>query len=215
MAATKKSKTKQIKKTQEPPETIIAVPSVDSNAALEIEKITKPLDIPVVDKNASLRIDKVEEKEESVPQEKFNDRLYIFGVIALGVIIFSTVALFVLYSQQANQVNQPAKESSVVPTAAPEQVLKREEWTFEVLNGSRTAGVAKKAADKLEALGYKVVGIGNADSSSSVGNRLYVSHDMSDKQDLLVADLKTDFNISSVSGVLAGSTASARIILGK
>jgi hypothetical protein len=194
------------------------VPSVDQNAVLEIEKATSP-DVPTVDKNAPLKIDEIEAKEENEPQEKSNKRIFILGGIGLGIIVIAAVALFI-FSATQNMQEETNKEVAtetvlVTPTEAPKQVLNKSEWTFEVLNGSGTAGVAKKAADQLIELGYKVIGTDNADKQTYKGNGLFVSQGMESKVDLLIADLRDAIEIATVAGILRDSTASARIIIGR
>ncbi|MDP2585488.1 MAG: LytR C-terminal domain-containing protein [Candidatus Levybacteria bacterium] len=155
-------------------------------------------------------------KEKVGPQGKSNRKLFIFGGIILGLIVITTASLFVFFP--ARLVLEVAKivktEVSPTPTVVTEPVLVKSEWTFEVLNGSGIAGVAGKAADQLEALGYKVVIIDNADRQTYQGNGLFVSEDMESKVDLLVGDLKETIEIATVAGVLRDSTASARLIIG-
>jgi len=174
--------------------------------------------VPSVDENAPLKIDEVEEKEENEPQEKSNKKLYVLGGVVLILMILGVLGFIFLYIN-----NLPESKSAVVPVAqvtikpspSPIPTLVRSEWPFEVLNGSGTSGVAKKAADKLAALGYKVIITDNADKQNYKGNELFVSQEMSSKAGLLITDLKDSFTIASVSGILKDSTASARIIIGK
>lgn len=193
------------------------VPSVDPDAPLEIEKIIKTPEVPEIDKNASLKVEDVEEEEEEEPQEKSNKKLFIIGGIILGAIILATIGFFVFSSGESQQekIVSPQAESSPTPTEASKQTLNRSDWSLEVLNGSGVAGVAKKAADKLIELGYRVVKTGNADKQTYEENQFLVSKEMEDKADLVVADLKDTVKIATVSATLKDSTASARIIIGK
>ena len=75
------------------------------------------------------------------------------------------------------------------------------------------AGAASEVASTFELLGYEIIEIGNADETE--GNQLYVDSDLEDLLDQLLEDVEEELDISSVSGKLTGSTASARIILGK
>ncbi len=108
------------------------------------------------------------------------------------------------------QVN-PAPQA----TPAPTRSLNRADWSFEVLNGSGITGEAKKVAETLTKLGYAVVKTGNADQSNYTENKLFVRADKNQDADLVLPDLKSDFNIASVSGELTEGTASARLIIGK
>lgn len=138
----------------------------------------------------------------------------ILIVIILAILIAGGIfswRYFNKTSQSAN-VNPSSLQTS---TPEPTRSLNRENWSFEVLNGSGVTGVAKKAVGVLTSLGYTVIKTGNADKSTYTQNQLYVRDESSDQIDLLLADLKTDFNIASVSGQLKEGTASARLIIGK
>lgn len=120
------------------------------------------------------------------------------------------------YLKQGSQTQQPADTSPTpAATVAPIRSLNRADWSFEVLNGSGIAGEAKKTADKLTSLGYVVVKTGNADKDTYIENALFVRAGKESDADLLLADLKTNFSIASISGTLTEGTASARLIIGK
>jgi hypothetical protein len=192
--------------------------STSTSKVLINEKAVGSSEPPVIDKSESLRIDEIENRAESEPQEKSNVKLYILGGVMAGIIVIAVVALFISFSTQLEQEKNREARIGVtpMPTIALRRALVRDDWSFEVLNGSGVAGAAKKAADKIEVLGYKVIDMGNAESSNSSGNKLYVTADMIDRGDLLIADLRADFNIASVSGEFkSSSTASARLIIGK
>lgn len=217
MASDKKSKTKRSGGVKNQAESASQpIPSVNPDATLEIEKVTSP-EVPTVDKNAPLKIDEIEEKEENEPQDKSNKRIFTLGGFVLGVIVTLTVTLFVFFLMQSSGKDEVKKAAEVIstPTVAPKQVLLRSEWSFEVLNGSGVAGAAKKVADQLTSLGYKVVETGNADKQTYKGNGLFVSSEMEGKLDLMMADLKNTIEIATVAGTLRDSTASARIIVGR
>lgn len=175
-------------------------------------------EVPAIDKNAPLKIDATEVKGEEAPIEKSGKKLYIVGGIVLGLIVVGVLGFIFLLAANTSKENlaiAPVIQEAVVSPTPAAPVLVRSEWTFEVLNGSGTAGVAKKAADKLETLGYKVVSIDNADRQTYKGNGLFVSQEMQSKVDLLVADLKNTLTIATVAGVLKDSTVSARVIIGR
>lgn len=137
--------------------------------------------------------------------------LFLILLIILGVGGFYGWRYFNRNIAKPAQVN-PAP--LVSPTPAPTRSLNRAEWSFEVLNGSGVTGAAKVAADNLTGLGYVVVKTGNADKSNYTKNELFVREGKSADSNLILADLKTDFSIASVSGELTEGTASARLIIG-
>jgi hypothetical protein len=156
--------------------------------------------------------------EEEAPLEKTNRKLFTAGIIVVLFIFGVTGWVFYLtnrYAEKTTQEEITLEEGTTeepAATPAPTQ-LEREEITLEILNGSGVAGAAGDAAEVFEALGYEDVEIGNADETE--GNELYVSSDIEDLIDVLLEDVEEELDISSISGELDDSTASARIILGE
>lgn len=152
-------------------------------------------------------------------QEKSNKKLYIWGGAALSLIVILTIGFFMFSSKEIKEEESPTAQveatSTPQPTEAPKKVLKREEWSLEVLNGSGVSGLAKKVADKLAALGYPVVKTGNADKDDYKDSLIFTTTDLKDKVELIIADIKDVIKIASFGGELKDSTASARIIIGK
>jgi len=91
--------------------------------------------------------------------------------------------------------------------------LERSEISLEILNGTDTTGLAGDTADTFKDLGYEISKIGNADDT--VGNKLNINPDFEGKLGVLIGDVKQELGISSSSGDLTDSDASARIILGE
>jgi hypothetical protein len=56
---------------------------------------------------------------------------------------------------------------------------------------------------------------GNADKANYTQSQLFIRAEKGSEADLVLADLKDQFNIASISGVLKEGTASARLIIGK
>ena len=142
--------------------------------------------------------------------------LLIIGLLAILVIsgFFLNQKYKIL---PGSGISQP--QSSPTPTPSPsstqQPILNRSEWSFEVLNGSGITGQAKKIADKIKTLGYEVVKTGNADKSNFADSQILAKKEMTDKIELVIADLKDVIKIASVAGELNEGTASARIIIGK
>lgn len=112
---------------------------------------------------------------------------------------------------ETSQITEPSVEISPTPTA-PE--VKRSEWTIDVQNGTQTPGLAKKVADELEALGYTVGKIGNADSSSYTSSELHVSTSDQTAAEGLITDFKT-YGVSTLAADLTTSTSmTAKLIIG-
>lgn len=157
------------------------------------------------------------EEEKTPEQDVRNKRLFIGGCIAVALIVLFTLGIFLFSQKKAVPTQQvlqpPTKETK--PSPLKEEVLARNQWSFEVLNGSGVTGEAARIATKLESLGYVVVKIGNADKQTYETNQLFLSKETPSQKDLLLKDLKRELSISTISGELTDATASARIIVGK
>lgn len=80
----------------------------------------------------------------------------------------------------------PMEQPTPTPTVAS---VNREEWTIDVLNGTGTAGLARKVADELEALGYTIGTVGNA-TGDYTSSELHVLADDEDAAEGLLSDFK-------------------------
>lgn len=100
------------------------------------------------------------------------------------------------------------------PTAAPTPSVNRREWTIDVLNGTATAGLAKKVADELKALGYQVGKVGNADKKDYKTSELHVSSTNKVKALDTLPDFKT-YGVTEAAGDLPKTASmSAKLIIG-
>ena len=161
-------------------------------------------------------------EEDEVPLEKSNKRIYIASLIVMFLIVSTVVAVFYLRTKQpAEKVEEVITEVEEVEEEVvvkeeenlTDIQLKRTEISLEVLNGSGVAGLAGETANTFEDLGYEIWEVGNADGT--VGNKLYVNTKFKNKIEVLLSDVEKELDISSVSGSLKDSTASARIVLGE
>ena len=163
----------------------------------------------------TLDVLKEKELEEEVPLEKTNTRLYLSGIIFSLIIV--AAAGFLLYAKLNYFKDEPKKVVEVFeaepasPAPAP-LGLPKSAISLEVLNASGITGEARKVGDRLEALGYKVVKVGNADRQAE--NQVFLARDLEEMLGELLADLDKELGISSPSGYLEDSTASARVVLG-
>ena len=150
---------------------------------------------------------------------EINVKSFFLGIVVflLTVIITSIVGFFLLRPQVIWQgkVSEKNIETIPTPTLVPPVVLNKNDWAFEVLNGSGKAGEAAKASEKIKALGYEVIKVGNAEENVD-SSQVFVTKGRS-KDDIkaVLNDLKSDFGELKVAGELKESTASVRIILGK
>lgn len=156
------------------------------------------------------------------PQNDFQRKKPVTTIllIILGIIVLIAIG-FLLFNRRSMKkivttfYQTPSPSPTFSPAPEPKVVFKREDWSFEVLNGSGTRGLAKKISDKLKELGYEVIKTGNADKDNYPKTQILAGKDFLDRVDLVIADLKDIVKIASVAGELQDSTASARIIIGK
>ena len=220
MAAKKKTAPKKEKKETPEVEKKVVVEEIPST---EEATETETKEVPASSEEQDLSTETKETLserplEEEVPLEKTNKKLYRTGLIVVLVIFGITGWIFYLtnrYSQKTTQEEITLEETeTATPTPAPELVqLEREEITLEILNGSGVAGAAGDAAEIFEALGYLDVETGNGDDT--VGNELHVNPEFEDIIDVLLEDVESELDVSSIAGELEDSDYAARIILGE
>lgn len=179
-----------------------------------------PAQQPAAQPSAPLNLP--EEKEEEIPLEKKNNRIYITGIILSLIVLAATVGIFFyrLQQKEAESTEPVIEEVEVDEPEATEveeeeivEQLEREDITLEILNGSSVAGLAGDTADTFEELGYKIGDVGNADDT--VGNQLYLSEEADeDSLEVLLDDVKEELGIKKVTGTLDDIEGTARIVLG-
>lgn len=149
------------------------------------------------------------------PIERKNKLLYILGSLTFFLIIVTLLIVFIAtryMPQKQIKTIVPAKQTTYgIPTQVP---LRKADITFEVLNGSGIRGNATKEAKILAGKGYTILEIGNADKTYQ-SSQLYLAPVAIDYQNELLNEIRLDFPTATFSGELTGSTASARLIIGK
>ncbi len=172
----------------------------------------KPSDKPVLPPSTEENI------KEFKPADKGGRKLFLLGsFVFVGTVLITSIVGFSLmkFTSQApsNQAKNSQPSSTPVPTEVPQ--IHKEEWDFEVLNGSGVPGAAAKAADKIKALGYTVTNVGNAQTDVDK-TEVYIS-ESKNKNDaqIVLKDLEKDFGTLSIKDTFDSSTKTAiRIVLG-
>ncbi len=145
---------------------------------------------------------------------KKNKVLYSVGIISAILVIALSMAIYGLYISSQQESKTPVvKSSAPVVTQTPAPVFSPTTISVEVLNGSGVSGAAAKAAATLTKQGYRVVSTGNA-KKIPVSTVLLSSAVNENDAQAFLKDIREIFGLSSSSGVLTGSTASARLTLG-
>ena len=150
------------------------------------------------------------------------NRIVLVGLfLSIALILFGG---FIIIGQ--SQVNLPFMTSpsptptitpspTVTPTPTIDPTLKRDNLKLKVLNGTDKTGFAKETSEKLKEKGYKSVDVGNADRDDYAGTVIRIKDDKKNYLTLLVTDLITDFDTSTVESLPSDSAHDVEIILGK
>lgn len=169
----------------------------------------------------------------TTPHRKRNWKklIYLLGAVLIIVVLFNVVRTLTGGSKSASPSPTPTPvaeeeliqtpEESPTPEPTTSSIdsatgLDRSELSVAIQNGSGEAGVAKKASDLLEGLGYDVVSTGNADNFDYTDVTVRVK--ASDKKylPLLIKDLSGTYTIGASSSDLSASeSAEALVIIGK
>src|SRR5579859_7124226 len=179
-----------------------------------------PNKLPKVAKDQDLSIETLTALEEhpldeKIPLEEKNKKIFAAGIFFFIIIVLGTCGTYYFASKItpetgiATKIPPPTNSTTPKP---PDQNLPRSAITLEILNGSGIPGAAAKTAKTFQDLGYVITLTGNTNSIGA--SQILVIPSLKDRLGLLLQDLEANLNISSVSGSLTDSTASARIILG-
>lgn len=114
----------------------------------------------------------------------------------------------------------PSSESTIVLTptleTSPSPKLKKADLKIEILNGTGMPGMAGKAAQFLENLGYKSIKTGNADNFDYQQTVIQIKDAKKDYAEILVGDLAGKYSVDKeVKSLSDTSTFDAIVIVGK
>jgi hypothetical protein len=188
----------------------VSLPVVPTPVAPEAPKPVAPPPVsePVTNLEQILDTDM---KDSAV--EVKNRVVFSFGIITALAIIAGAIIVFVIYLGSSKAPKPVTQKATVTPTATPTPAFTRAAITFEVVNASGVSGAATKGAATLTQAGYTVVSVGNG-KKQATSSLLLIGSLTSVEVSEILADVNSLFSISSSSGDLTDSTASARIILG-
>lgn len=152
--------------------------------------------------------------EEGQSDQGLNKKIIAVGTVFIAFILLAFAYFNLGQRGIPNPIAKISPTPSLVPSTPTPSFIKSN-WTLEILNGTKTPGLAKKAAQTLENRGYKILKTGNADNSNYAKTQLFVSKAYTNQSTFFLVDINSDIKITSVAGELKDSTATARIILGK
>lgn len=95
----------------------------------------------------------------------------IFPLVILLVLIGLAAGIYYVFFSTPKIEEESTSGVSIVEQSTPTPTsmiieIERNEVSFEILNGTGIAGDAKKLQEKLEALGYEIFEVGNADNKN-------------------------------------------------
>ena len=174
---------------------------------------TPPPPPSAVDLEESVDVDEILDSDpEGSYLDRANTAIFAGGVIlAAGIIVLSLI-VYGMYVR-APKVAQQQKTTTVEVLPTPTPSFNPGSITFEVFNASGVAGAAGKAALDLEARGYHVATIGNMKNKTASEVYVVASMALSDRT-MLLSDMTSLFGVSSSSGDLTNSTATAKLVIG-
>lgn len=197
------------------PDKSLEIPVVDPNSPLKIDEAISNPDIPQSDINAPLKIETDSGADITLNQGKSGKNLFVLGSLIGLVIIVSAIGFYFYLAKNNQGKSKDLQPSQPRIEEKPQQQFTRSDWSLEILNGSGTVGVAKKAAEELQLLGYKILSTGNADKSNYQGVLVFVSENRKGEAQDFIVDLSSKYKSASFSATLKDSTASARVIIGE
>ncbi|MBU2592171.1 LytR C-terminal domain-containing protein [Patescibacteria group bacterium] len=163
--------------------------------------------------------------EENTEMKKpIHRKFFILGLVTVAVaaIIFFIASAFILKSDQDTAAEESAEKSqdqpapTNTPAATATPTPSREKIQIEVLNGSGIPGLAGKAKEFLESLGYKDIKTGNADSYDYQKTEVSIKKTKEEYLKMILEDLGKNYSVSSDSSTLEkDSPFDIVVILGK
>lgn len=162
-----------------------------------------------------------EDSDDQVQKDGINRSLFFLGgiVFVMTIIIATGVGMILLNKTNTLKKINFNQEPTPIPTEIPTPTvaeISKEDFTFEVLNGSGESGKAGKTADSIKELGYKVENVGNADSNDYLGFHVGFSSKISDTDKKMILDeLKKEFINAKEDPTLEAEDTDILVIIGK
>lgn len=187
-------------------------------------KKEEPKKVVVVEEIEETKVPKEEVKKETEldsetnPDSETSSELtekpnYLWIIIPTALLVGALVGGLITYFSGVSKLSTVetfptplvSTEPQSSPTASPAASVKRSEVKVQVLNGSGISGLAGKAKDYLESLGYKDVVVGNASSSDFVEAEIQIKDNIKDFWDTLNSDLSKKYQVSKSPKTLSSS----------
>lgn len=175
-----------------------------AKAGIKIEMALTVSAVKELNENPMIGLALKESKEVAEPIEPAKSCLKKFVFLGLGsglVIALVVGGIFVSKNAVEKRAGSLAGLPVVSPTEMPEPtptiVLNRSGLKIKVLNGSGISGLAGKAKDYLESLGYEGVETGNAKTYDYAETAIRIKEEKKDYLDLLTRDLGRAYQLAA------------------
>lgn len=135
--------------------------------------------------------------------------LIIIGALVFaffrGIGPFEAISPFVKKASPTPSASPFVVSSPVAEPSPSSGDLDKSEVSIRILNGSGVTGKAAAVKDFLEGLGWKVVKIGNANSSDLATTEVRFKEDSRKFEDLIIGDLADKYDAAAISDDLEAS----------
>lgn len=169
---------------------------------------------PVTDTLNIQQTSKPDHPEKVLKSKKSGFGLYGFMGFVVGVVI-GLISFAGFYYLNLQKLSTTPKSSETTDNLTPTiEMFDKSQVFFEILNGSGVRGVAGRAAEYLEDLGYQVGSIGNHDELSD-DIRLFLRSELEADREMILSDISKNYKSATYAGELTEGTYSARLIIGK
>lgn len=139
--------------------------------------------------------------------------IVVLIALALGALMFKDQIF-----NKLRPAPTPTPTPLVTPTSVPTPTLTkvpRSNFTVRVLNGTTQTGAAAKLATKLNSLGWKTTGVGNATNSAYLQTEVRAKAGQDALIKTLISDLAPDLNATTASSLKASDSADAEVVIGQ
>jgi hypothetical protein len=148
------------------------------------------------------------------PSENRSDRIFfVLGIFTFLIIVAATAIAAAAISKLPKTAQEQKINLATAPSPSSAPVFDRSLWTFEIVGPSNSLN--SQIVTKLDSLGYRTVATKTTKQFATSSSLLYIHPTLIDRSDQLLADIGQIFSVSSVSGDLLDSTATARLVIPK
>ena len=175
--------------------------------------------VPETDLNADLPVLEAPAQDEvmTVAKREWKMGLVVFGVFV--IMLGGTVWAYTLNNQKVSEISKSVnQDTSEVSKSVDQQISEpvvSVKPVFAVFNGSGIAGAAGKMKTKIEAAGYEVVEVGNADTIQT-GTTVEISSEVASQEVEIINILGLEKGTEPARMILAGTLKyNVKVIIGK